>query len=101
MVDEVKQEVLERVSEPRRSFLRKVVMGTSFVTPLIASFSMKAANAQVSESPQFSNQAQPPGALACLPLLFEGNLQGFIACVQSSRQPQPQPPLVPNQTTRF
>jgi uncharacterized protein YjbI with pentapeptide repeats len=38
--DEVPKIVLESVDEPRRAFLRKLIVGSAFVVPSVASFSM-------------------------------------------------------------
>ena len=53
MADEELDAVLERIDPDKRAFLKKLVVGTAFVVPTVASFSMDGlsvyeANAQVS-----------------------------------------------------
>jgi hypothetical protein len=53
MADEELESVLDRVDPAKRAFLKKLVVGTAFVVPTVASFSMDGlslyeANAQVS-----------------------------------------------------
>ena len=53
---DIPEKVLESVDEPRRGFLRKLVLGSAFVVPSVASFSMAgldAAEAAVACSNQF------------------------------------------------
>jgi hypothetical protein len=38
--DDILEKVLQTVSKSRRSFLRKLVFGTAFAVPSVASFSM-------------------------------------------------------------
>src|ERR1700730_2772270 len=53
----VPEKVLESVDEPRRAFLRKLVLGSAFVVPSVASFSM--AGLAVGEAATLcSNQTQ-------------------------------------------
>jgi hypothetical protein len=40
MSDKIIDKVVEEVDEPRRSALRKLIVGTAFVVPTVASFSM-------------------------------------------------------------
>jgi Na+/H+-dicarboxylate symporter len=53
MADEELDRVLERVDPAKRAFLKTIIVGTAFVVPTVASFSMDGlslyeANAQVS-----------------------------------------------------
>jgi hypothetical protein len=56
MADEELDSVLERIDPAKRAFLKKLIVGTAFVVPTVASFSMDGlslyeANAQVSNIP--------------------------------------------------
>jgi hypothetical protein len=56
MADGELESVLDRVDPGKRAFLKKLVVGTAFVVPTVASFSMDGlslyeANAQVSNIP--------------------------------------------------
>lgn len=53
MADDELEQILDRVDPKKRAFLKKLVVGTAFVVPTVASFSMDGlskyeANAQVS-----------------------------------------------------
>jgi hypothetical protein len=53
MAEDELEQVLDRVDPAKRAFLKKLVVGTAFVVPTVASFSMDGlslyeANAQVS-----------------------------------------------------
>lgn len=53
MAEDELEQVLDRVDPKKRAFLKKLVVGTAFVVPTVASFSMDGlstyeANAQVS-----------------------------------------------------
>ena len=41
MADEKLDPILEQVDAEKRDFLRKVIVGTAFVVPIVASFSME------------------------------------------------------------
>ena len=40
MADDTLDRILEQVDQDKRDFLKKVIVGTAFVTPVVASFSM-------------------------------------------------------------
>jgi len=53
MADDERESVLDRIDPEKRAFLKKLVIGTAFVVPTVASFSMDGlslyqANAQAS-----------------------------------------------------
>lgn len=57
MAEDELEQVLDRVDPKKRAFLKKLVVGTAFVVPTVASFSMDGlstyeANAQVSNLTQ-------------------------------------------------
>lgn len=50
MTDEVLNDVLSRVPMTRRKFVRRVVMGSAFAVPFVASFDMRSLNASAKAS---------------------------------------------------
>jgi hypothetical protein len=57
--EELDREVLERVGMNRRGFIKRVVLGTAFASPVIASFSMSGLSASSAQA-QTGNQNQGP-----------------------------------------
>jgi hypothetical protein len=55
------EEILERVGDDRRSFLRKMVIGTAFAAPVVSSFSLHGMQAVFAQTPATS-ATRPPGA---------------------------------------
>jgi hypothetical protein len=53
--EELDRDVLERVGVNRRDFVKRIVLGTAFASPVIASFSMSGLSA-ASAAAQTSNQ---------------------------------------------
>ena len=75
------EEILGFVGESRRGFVRKVIVGTAFVTPLIASFSMDSHKAAASGFNLTSNQTIQ-GITACFRQYGQDhNLVNLIRCI--------------------
>jgi hypothetical protein len=75
------EEILSFVGESRRGFVRKVIVGTAFVTPLIASFSMDSHKAAAAGYSLNSNQTVQ-GITACFKQFsVDHNLFGLVKCV--------------------
>src|SRR5688500_11688552 len=55
MAPDVEREILERVRMNRRGFVRKVIVGTAFATPVLASFDMRSMTAYAADC-QTANQ---------------------------------------------
>ena len=75
--DQVPEIVLESVDAPRRAFLKKLILGSAFVAPSVASFAMSGLSVGEAASVNVSNQT-------CAGRNFSGqnlsdqNLSGFI-----------------------
>ena len=56
MSEQATKPVLERVDKKRRGFVKKVLLGGAFATPLMASFRMDSLSVKSARRVQFSNQ---------------------------------------------
>lgn len=77
------EDVLNSVDESRREFLKKVIGGTVFAVPLMASFSMDGLSLDAAEATHISNMPgdfQQPGAPFCSNLTYVGpkNFAAFL-----------------------
>ncbi len=52
--------VLDKVDPAKRAFVRKVVRGTAFVAPVVASFSLDGLTVGDAQAGRPSNQLSPP-----------------------------------------
>jgi hypothetical protein len=69
------EDVLSSIDESRREFLKKVIGGTVFAVPLMASFSMDGLSLDAAEATHISNMPgnfQQPGAPFCSNLTYAG-----------------------------
>jgi hypothetical protein len=71
----LQEDVLKSIPESRRDFLKKVIAGTTFVVPLIASFSMDGLSIDTPEADAFCPNQAIEGPLSP-PLVFLAKLQG-------------------------
>jgi hypothetical protein len=53
------ERALEGVSDDRRAFLRKMVVGTAFAVPVVSSFSMAGVQAAFAQTPAVSARPAP------------------------------------------
>ena len=54
------EKVLEKVDAKRRGFVRKVIIGTAFVAPIVSSFSMDELSIKVGRSALAGDTQQSP-----------------------------------------
>ncbi len=59
MSEEKDDSVLDKVDPAKRSFVRKVVMGTAFVAPVVASFSIDGLTISDAQAGKVDNQTSP------------------------------------------
>jgi hypothetical protein len=59
MADETLDPILEKVDPEKREFLKKVIVGTAFVAPIVSSFSLEglSPNEAFAQSPNASSTA--------------------------------------------
>ena len=71
----LQEDILKSVPESRRDFLKKMIAGTTFVVPLMASFSMDGLSMDIPEADALCPNQAIEGPLSP-PLVFLANLQG-------------------------
>ncbi|CAN5905064.1 hypothetical protein BH20PSE1_BH20PSE1_22870 [soil metagenome] len=81
----INEDVLNGVDETRRDFLRKVIVGTAFVTPLMASFSMDGLLINAAEANSVCNMTDSGPShfkahLSGTATRARGRFQGHLTC---------------------
>ena len=64
MSDEARDELFDKVGDDRRSFLKKMVIGSAFAVPVVSTFSLTGMQASFAQSATSSRPAVAPATAA-------------------------------------